>query len=210
MAKLSQRLRENPEREIKRLVNKIGVDTLVQLDRMSSAEWTEAFLRRTIKNIAGPSPSPKVKEWLDDFEFLLDNVDSSRRLETLSVVEAALGVAVLSPPDEAVINEFRNRRSAKAPRPNAESLLTGLIRKKLRHNPEATNLDIKNAIIDEAKSGADGVFWLEGDDLVWVDEREKPKPDGLREEHRKKIRDLGSAISKARKKICGRELPLTG
>lgn len=153
-----------------------------------------------------------VVHYVEKFEEAFASIErgDAKVSATLDAVQAAFAIGTLTTPKKSIRKRLIRqaaKEAGKADRPNAESLLTGLIFKKLRRNPKATNRDIKNAIIDEAENGTTGVsFRLEGDRengaIVWEDEREKPKPDGTRDERRRKIRDLGSAISKARKKFA--------
>ncbi|ULO23139.1 hypothetical protein [Methylocystis sp. SB2] len=202
MAKTQRLPSDDPGQFARQLIDKLGVDAAAKIARIASGEESEAFVRRVIKLIAGPSPSPEAMGWLDEFEFCVSHIDPSQRLETLAAVEAALAVAVFSPPDEAVVNEYRNRRAAQFSRPNAISPFTKFFMGKIKRNPSISPRQLKAALLSDAQNGESGTFQLSDDqtEIIYVD---NPKT-------RLKIANVDSAVSKALSKLKKNEFPLTG
>jgi hypothetical protein len=92
------------------------------------------------------------------------------------------------------VQTLRQRKTARKPRPNAESPFTEAIARHLRRNPDATAKDIETALVNDAHAGGSGGEFELSRDKLTILTTDKPI-------RRLKISGIPSAVTKVRDKL---------
>jgi hypothetical protein len=148
----SQRLRENPKREMKRLAKSVDPATLKAVAG-GGHKAAEARFRRLLREIAGASPDADVVAELEELDDCIQQLPPADHLVIFGALESALAVALLSPPNVRVRNKFAASAKRKG------SPFTTLFKKWRKQ--ERTGKEVQRLLLDLATNGLD--FELSGD-----------------------------------------------
>jgi hypothetical protein len=157
------------------------------IDDQVEAEWRElAHARRQMRPLLeaierAEAGQPEYQKWRKGFDFRL--------------TEAMATVGTLC--SFSRVQQLRQRKTARNPRPKAESPFTQFIVSHLKRNPDATAKEIETALVNEAEAAGGGRIELSTDKMSVLTTDDRPR--------RLKITSIPSAVTKARDKLSAKK-----
>jgi len=167
---LSVRMRKNPDGVIRELASAVGPDVLHRVaglfnglspeSKIKAARTLDALDAENEKSIhravmsAAANADKDIARYVEEFEACFEGV---RRLDrgkyaALGAIEAALAIAMMTPPGEGEPKQLRDRvqkEIAKRPRPGRASPFKLFIKDFIKRRPSAKPEDVKNALLND-------------------------------------------------------------